>query len=169
MTRFYLKDGQEVKVGSTIRVESKTKTPFGEGITSVDVVITEDIIPILVEKDIITAKDDEDATIKSYVRRVARTHSMDYPEVSAFLGIMLHHDEFLVLYLLLKAASEKAMCEYKGDTCCVIHMHTGRLISIKNEDIPSHVLVFPSVEKAKEAINVLRGLFREVYGNKQED
>lgn len=166
MTRFYLKDDQEVKIGSTIRVESKTETPFGEGITSIDVVVTENNIPTLVKNGILIVKNDTEATIKSYIRKVAKTHNMDYLEASAFLGVMIDYDKFLVLYLLLKAASEKAMCGYNGDTCVIIQLHNGKMSTIKKENILSHVLVFPTHEEANNAIEVLSSLYKEVYGDK---
>ena len=169
MTRFYLENGQEVKVGSIIRIESEMETAFGKGVTSVDVGITEEIIPLLVEEGILVVKKDEELTTKSLVRRIARTHGLDFPTANTFINVVAECNKFMALYMLLKAASEKAMCDYKGDTCCVIHLHTGRVIAIKNENIPSHVPVFPSAEKANEAINVLSCLFTEVYGNKQED
>lgn len=166
MTRFYLENGQEVKVGSIIRIESEMETAFGKGVTSVDVGITEEIIPLLVEEGILVVKKDEELTVKSLVRRIARTHGLDFPTANTFINVIAECNKFMALYMLLKAASEKAMCDYKGDTCCVIHMHTGKVVTTKNENIPSHVPVFPSVEKANEAINVLSSLFTEVYGSK---
>ena len=168
MTRFYLENGQEVKVGSIIRIESEMNTPF-RGIMSTDVRITEDLIPLLVKTGILVVKNDEEVIMESYIKGVARILNMDYSNTSAFLGAMLDHDKFLALYLLLKAVSEKAMCECEGDTCCEINTHTGEIVSVKNENISFYALVFPSVEKANEAIHVLRGLFREVYASKQED
>lgn len=166
MTRFYLENGQEVKVGSIIRIESEMETAFGKGVKSVDVGITEDIIPLLVEEGILVVKKDEELTTKSLVRRIARTHGLDFPTANTFINVVAECNKFMALYMLLKADSEKAMCDYKGDTCCVIYMHTGKVVTTKNENIPSHVPVFPSVEKANEAINVLSSLFTEVYGNK---
>ena len=168
MTRFYLENGQEVKVGSIIRIESEMNTPF-RSIMSTDVRITEDLIPLLVKTGILVVKNDEEVIMESYIKGVARILNMDYSNTSAFLGAMLDHDNFLALYLLLKAASEEAMCGYEGDNCVVIHLHNGKIYTLKNENIPPHVPVFPSVEKANEAIHVLRGLFREVYASKQED
>lgn len=169
MTRFYLENGQEVKVGSIIRIESEMKTPFGKGVTSVDVGITEEIILLLVEEGILVVKKDEELTTKSLVRRIARTHGLNFSTANTFIAVMAECNKFMALYMLLKAASEKAMCGYKGDNCVVIHLHNGKLYTLKNENIPSHVPVFPSVEKANEAINVLSSLFTEVYGGKQED
>ena len=166
MKKFYLKDGKEVKVGSTIRVQNKTTTPFGEGITSVDVLVTEATIPILIENGVLVTKDDTVSTIKSYIRRIARTHYLDFSEADAFISAMIEYDKFVALYLLLKAASEKAMYDYDGNTYAVIYMHTGRIFEVKNKQLPSHVLVFPSVEKANEAVGVLEDLFKEVYGSK---
>lgn len=166
MKKFYLKDGKEVKVGSIIRVQNKTTTPFGEGITSVDVLVTESTIPILIENGVLVTKDDTVSTIKSYIRRVAITHCLDFSEADDFIRAMTKYDKFVALYLLLKAASEEAMCDYDGDSCALIHMHNGRIFEVKNKQLPSHALVFPSVEKANEAIGVLKGLFEEVYGSK---
>lgn len=166
MTRFYLGNGQEVKVGSIIRIESEMETAFDKSVTSVDVGITEDIIPLLVEEGILVVKKDEELTIKSLIRRIARTHGLDFTTANTFINVVAECNKFLALYRLLKAASEKAMCDYKGDTCYVVHLHTGRVIATKNENIPPHVPVFPSVEKANEAINVLSSLFIEVYGSK---
>lgn len=166
MTKFYLKDGREVEIGSTIRVQNKTETPFGEGITSIDVLVTENTIPVLVEKGVLIAKNDEEIAIKSYIKRVARTHGLDFWTADGLIAAMVDCDKFAALYLLLKAASEKAMCEYNGDTCAVIHMHSGRVIITQNKNLPSHTFRFPSVEKANEAISILGSLFKEVYGNK---
>lgn len=166
MTRFYLENGREVKVGSIIRIESEMETPFGKGVISVDVKITEDIIPLLVKNGILLSKNDDEATIKSYIRRIARTHNVDFPTANAFITIIAKCDKFMALYMLLKAASEKAMCGYKGDNCIVIHLHNGKIYTIKNENIPSHLLIFPTHEEANNAIEVLSSLYKEVYGDK---
>lgn len=166
MTRFYLENGQEVKVGSIIRIESEMETAFGKGVKSVDVGITEDIIPLLVEEGILVVKKDEELTVKSLVRRIARTHGLDFSTANTFISVIAECNKFMALYMLLMAASEKAMCGYKGDNYVEIHLHNGKLYTLKNENIPPHVPVFPSVEKANEAINVLSSLFTEVYGGK---
>lgn len=166
MTRFYLENGREVKVGSIIRIESEMETPFGKGVISVDVKITEDIIPLLVKNGILLSKNDDEATIKSYIRRVAKTYNADFLTASTFINVVAKYDKFMALYMLLKAASEKAMCGYKGDNCIVIHLHNGKIYTIKNENIPSHLLIFPTHEEANNAIEVLSSLYKEVYGDK---
>jgi hypothetical protein len=166
MTRFYLENGQEVKAGSIIRIESEAETPFGKEVTSVDVRITEDIIPLLVKSGILLSKNDDEATIKSYIRRIARTHNVDFLTANTFINVIAEYDKFMALYMLLKAASEKAMCGYKGDNCIVIHLHNGKIYTIKNENIPSHLLVFPTHEEANNVIEVLSSLYKEVYGDK---
>lgn len=167
--RFYLKDGSEVKVGSTIRVQTETTTPFGKGVTSVDVQVTEATIPILIKNDVLVAKNDTESILEAYVKRVAIKYGLSFSEAGAYINNMIAHDKFMALYLLLKAASEEAMCGYDGNNYAVIHLHTGRMFTVTDRELPPHTLIFPSCEKAKEAIDVLEVLFGEVYDIKQED
>lgn len=167
MIKYYVKEGKEVKevkIGSVIRVQTKTKTPFGEGITSIDVVVTKKNIPVLLKEGVLYTKKSKDLTIESYIEKVAKKWNLNIEDTTVFIDIIAQYDKFMALYLLLKAASEEAMYNYKGTSCAVIFMSSGKIDLYSNyRELPSHTLMFPTKEDANKAIEVLGSLYKKVY------
>ena len=55
MEKIYLKNGEEVQLGDTLTKVSKVKDPFfGKGAVVQHIVVTKDILPQLLEADIVT-------------------------------------------------------------------------------------------------------------------
>ena len=55
MEKIYLTNGKEVQIGDTLTKVSKVKDPFfGKGIVAQHIVVTEDILPKLLEAGIVT-------------------------------------------------------------------------------------------------------------------
>ena len=170
MSKYFLKEsGEEVKIGDTIVIRKEVKTPLGKGTMIIEKVVTEDNVSLLVKKGILVI-DIEKENFTNYIKQVAESHNMSYEQAICLLFDMSKTDAFTALYLLLKAASEKAMKYYRGDTEVIVNLHNGKLHDTKVvNDIHSHLPVFPTKEVAEKAIATLEGLFEKVYGSKQED
>lgn len=170
MSKYFLKEsGKEVKIGDTIEVEKEVRTPLGRGNLIVDVVITEDNIPLLTKEGIIKVLN-EPAIFKTYVERIPKSHDMDSMCTAYFMSVLLGSDKFVALCLLLKAASDIAMENYTGVECAIINLHNGYIYkySDKKNALPT-MPVFPTIEDAEATKAVLKELFIKVYGNNKQE
>nr|DAF16292.1 MAG TPA: hypothetical protein [Crassvirales sp.] len=170
MSKYFLKEsGEEVKIGDTIVIRKEVKTPLGRGTMIIEKVVTEDNLSLLVKEGILVI-DIEKENFTNYIKQVAESHNMSYEQATCLLFDISKTDAFTALYLLLKAASEKAMMHYKGDTGVVVNLHNGKVKDMNSiRHAYSHLPIFPTKEAAERAIATLEGLFEKVYGSKQED
>lgn len=170
MSKYFLKEsGEEVKIGDTIVIRKEVKTPLGRGTMIIEKVVTEDNVSLLVKEGILVI-DIEKENFTSYIKQVAESHNMSFEQAVCLLFDMSKVDTFTALHLLLKAASEKAMMHYKGDTGVVINLHNGKVKDMNSiRHAYSHLPIFPTKEAAEKAIATLEGLYEKVYGSKQEN
>lgn len=135
----------------------------------IEKVITEDNLSLLVKEGILVI-DIEKENFINYIKQVAESHNMSFEQAVCLLFNMSKVNAFIALYLLLKAASEKAMMHYKGDTGVVVNLHNGKVKDMNSiRQAYSHLPIFPTKEAAEKTIATLEGLFEKVYGSKQED
>lgn len=170
MIKYYLKsNGQEVKVGDTIKVSSQTSTPFGVGTTVIHVTMTQDLIPKLIENDVIEKRDTDSKDMKFYVRKVARRFGITFPEAEDMLGTFINVEPVLALNTLLKEMSihmNKDVDISKLPKVYVISTVNGQVCEIQKSAIRNyaHFAAFRSKEQAYEAMRLLKHLLEHMYG-----
>lgn len=171
MIKYYLKsNGQEVKVGDTIKVSSQTNTPFGVGTTTIHVTMTQDLIPMLLEHDVIEKREtSEKKDLKHYIRRVARRFDMTFPEAESMLSTFVEAEPVVAFTMLLKEISlhmNKDVDISKLPKVYVVSTVNGKVCEIQKKDIKTyaHFAAFKSKEQAYEALELLKGLHQHMYG-----
>lgn len=170
MIKYYLKsDGQEVKIGETIQVSTRTNTPFGVGTTTLHVVMSQDTIPLLLEHEVIEKRETSNKGLRFYVRKVARRFNMSYPEAAEMLDNFIEKEPVVALTMLLKEMSlnmNKDISISRLPKVYVISTINGEICEVLKEDIRSydHFAAFKSKEQAQEAYNLLKDLLTRMYG-----
>ena len=171
MIKYYLKsNGQEVKIGDTIKVSSQTNTPFGVGTTVIHVTMTQDLIPMLIEHDVIEKREmNEKKDLKYYVRRVARRFDMTFPEAEDMLGTFVGAEPVVAFTMLLKEISlymNKDIDISKLPKVYVVSTVNGKVYEVLKKDIKTyaHFAAFKSKEQAYEALELLKHLHQHMYG-----
>lgn len=170
MIKYYLKsNGQEVKIGDTLKVSSQSDTPFGIGTTTIHVTMTQDLIPLLIEHEVIEKREVGGKDLKFYIRRVARRFDLTFPEAEAMLENFVCNEPVIALALLLKEMSlymNKDINLASLPKVYVLSTINGKIYEVQKGDIKTyaHFAAFKSKEQLQEASALLKDLLISMYG-----
>ena len=62
MVKYYLKNGQEVKIGNTVEIRKPVDTTLGKGTATVNVLVTQATLELLIKEGFVVKKDDNEWT-----------------------------------------------------------------------------------------------------------
>ena len=169
MIKYYLKtNGQEVKVGDTIKISSQTETPFGVGTTVLHVTMTQDLIPMLLEHEVIE-KRESDKDLRVYIKKFAKRFGLSFSGAKEMLSVFIEKEPALAASALLKEISITLNMD-KGSLAdlpkvYVISSINGKIYEVPKKDIKTyaHFAPFRSREQAKEAYDLLGTLLNDMY------
>lgn len=116
MVKYYLKDGQEVKIGNTVEIQKPIDTTLGKGTATVNVLVTQATLELLIKEGFVVKKDDNEWTeerlkghfelLKPYIRRFARKNKMTYDDAVCALATILEMSPASHIQMLLEVMSE---------------------------------------------------------------
>lgn len=175
MDKYYLKaNGKEVKVGDIIKVCKKIETEFGYGAFTIHVELTKDLIPKLIEKGILEAREDIQLDIKYFINKFAKRYGIEEKVAISLIDKMIVNDPSNALRLLLKEVSLYFNSEEELKTLSQVYTISsldGKVCPICLDNVKSNMIpfaAFASRKKAKKAKGILYPIFLELYGE-QED
>lgn len=157
--------GEEVKIGSTIKVKITVETPFGETPVIQEVKVDEDTLKTLISMGIVIRKD---AYLKPIFRKIARKLALSLPDAEDYVAILHDLSPYVALQLMLSMVSRKfneGKDLGKFDVLYYVNIN-GEVITCVNAEDKS-LPVFTSVEDAYDAINLLNDFYRSVYGEQK--
>ena len=167
MKKYVLRNsGKEFKMGDTVDVTVTVNTPFGEAKCVKKVVVNEETLKLLIAEGLVIIQETE---MKPLFRRIAKKLDLTLPDAELFVDIIHDASPYAAMFLLLDQASKKLnkgkdLSEYKRFYYVNVN---GEVVTCQNRGI-YNTPIFTSVEDASEALNLIEGYYRSVYG-KQED
>ena len=169
MVKHFLKGtDQEVKVGNKITIKVPTMTPYGKGVSEVEVLITQTSLEQLCKDGIVERKEIPEPSIrlhparpnfveyKPFIRRLARRMDSSFESALAFLDILHDISPYAHNCLLVELMAEEMNRDKKRDSCVY-------MINLGNEDNEAcikrlhtcDVPVFFSMEDACKALELI--------------
>lgn len=174
MEKIYLADGKEVQIGDTLTKVFKMKDPFyGESTVTHQVVITNDILPKLLEAGIVTIEKPEISTeLEYYIQKIAK--KLDWKFKKAYNYLNNVHDVLpaAACSIMLREIAIELDKKYENHIeespeIYVISMLDGRINRVNKAHIKNYrnFAAFRSVEDAKIACFIMRDLLKEMFKN----
>lgn len=173
MVKYYLKNGQEVKIGNTVEIQKKVDTTFGEGTATVKVPVTQASLELLIKEGFVVKKDDNEWTeeklrrhfemLKPYIRRFARKNKMTYDDAVHALAAIFEMSPVSHIQMLLEVMSEVMNREKpKAPSMFILSPFHGFNVYctkyVRNKWIPR----FYTEEDAKNAYMLLKPFIDEI-------
>lgn len=176
MKKWILKNGEEVKVGDAIAMNVKYVTPIGELETLVPVELTEDIIPVLLEKGIIAEVESPVSPsphykdLLYYIERLSKKLEWKLPKTLNYLNVMIGIYPIAVINILLKEIAIEFDKKYKdhisqSPEIYVISTLDGKIHNLDKQVIKSYknFAAFRTEAEANEALDLIRPFFSSVF------
>lgn len=184
MEKIYLKNGKEVQLGDTLTKVSKVKDPFfGKGTIVQHVVVTEDILPELLEAGIVTTtKPAKSAVVESevpkelgyYIQKIAERLGWKIEKVYNYLNSVDSILPAAAFSMVLREIAIELDKKYKGHIekspeIYVISMLDGRIVKANKAHIKNYrnFAAFRSVNDAKIACSIVRNILKEMFKNNE--
>ena len=167
MVKYYLKDGKdekEVKLGDCIYVKVGADTPFGRKMIITSVIVDEKSIEILKKLNYITTEECFDFGNIPFIENFANNIGVSKEKAIDIIKILIDgEDYFMVLYVLLRAASLKQPASLTNTSkATIFDFHCGKACVVPKPR-PCDI-VFNSPEAAERVIKKLSGLINLAYG-----
>lgn len=173
MVKYYLKNGQEVKIGNTVEIQKTVDTTLGKGTATVSVLVTQASLELLIKEGFVVKKDDNEWTeeklkrhlemLKPYIRRFARKNKMTYDDAVCALAAILEMSPASHIQMLLEVMSEvmnreKPTSSYMFVMSPLHGFNIYKTKYVRNKWIPR----FYSEEDAKKAYMLLKPFIDEI-------
>lgn len=181
MKKIYLTNGKEVQIGDTLTKVSKVKDPFfGKGTIVQHLVVTEDILPELLEAGIITTKPAKSAVktevpmeLEYYIQKIAEKLGWKVEKVYNYLNSVDAILPVAAFSMVLREIAIELDKKYedhieKSPEIYVISMLDGRITKANKAHIRNYrnFAAFRSVSDAKIACSIVRDILKEMFRNK---
>ena len=180
MEKIYLTNGKEVQIGDTLTKVSKVKDPFfGEGTVVQHIVVTEGILPKLLEAGIVTTtKPAKPAVAESgvpmelgyYVQKIADRLGWKIEKVYNYLNSVDSILPAAAFSMVLREVAIELDKKYedhieKSPEIYVISMLDGRITKANKAHIKNYrnFAAFRSVNDAKIACRITRDILKEMF------
>lgn len=158
--------GKEVKVGDKIFLpRSIVYTLFG-GRTEVQILLTEEVIPMLVGFHIINEKDLYPTDIEYYVKKAAIRLYCNIHDMTDLINALLEKMPLVALQLLIKTISfefTKDVNFAKLSKVYAVNLYNGSIFSI-DKCRNYRIAWFDTEDKAKLALKILKPYMEKIYG-----
>lgn len=168
MTKYYLQNGQEVKIGDKITITKETPTPYGMGTQIVVVPLTQPLIPKLIADGIITKDGVTLASVFEGLRSKAKMSPNDFRK---FIETLYSTSMANAFTLLLKEVSAQMNSKTDFSSLKVVYgisVVTGQLIEIPTNEVRNFDTFAPFTSKSqvRKALNILNWHYSQLYDNK---
>ncbi len=177
MEKIYLTNGKEVQIGDTL---TKVKDPFfGEGTVVQHIVVTEGILPKLLEAGIVTTtKPAKPAVVESgvpmklgyYVQKIAEKLGWKIEKVCNYLNSVDTILPAAAFSMVLREVAIELDKKYEGHIkkspeIYVISMLDGRIIKANKAHIKNYrnFAAFRTIDDAKIACSIVRDILKEMF------
>lgn len=177
MNKYYLKNGKEVKVGDIITYDRKMFFPeLGETFTRYSLVVTESILPRLIEEGIVTIKNiDIPTNINYYVSKIEEKLGLNKGKGGVLLNTISIQYPYIAFSMLLREVAIEIDKKYdnhiKDSTeLYIISTLDGRIVNVPKAKIKNYrnFSAFRTLSDAKFACSILRDYLKEMYAKKRE-
>lgn len=183
MKKFYLKNGEEVKIGDTITKVTKDECcPFGGGIVVESIVVCEKTLPELIERGIIITSPGSDFDVDKvmpaeshmnlhyYVEKLAKKLNWKVEKVYNYLNTIDSVYPAAAFSMILREVAIELDKKYedhieKSPEIYVISMFDGKITKANKAHIKNYrnFAAFRSVEDAKTACSIVREILKELF------
>lgn len=180
MEKIYLKNGKEVQIGDILTKVSKVKDPFfGKGTVVQHIVVTKDILPKLLEADIVTTAKPVKTVVKKtkvpmeleyYIQKIAEKLGWEIEKVYSYLNsvdTILPAAAFSMVLREIAIELDKKYKDHieKSPEIYVISMFDGRITKANKAHIKNYrnFAAFRSVSDAKIACRITRDILKEMF------
>ena len=179
MKKIYLTNGKEVQIGDTLTKVSKVKDPlFGKGTIVQHIVVTEDILPELLEAGIVTTTKPAKSVVETevpmeleyYIQKIADKLGWKIEKVYSYLNsvdAILPAAAFSMVLREIAFELDKKYEDHieKSPEIYVISMLDGRITKANKAHIKNYrnFAAFRTIEDAKIARKITRDILKEMF------
>lgn len=179
MEKIYLTNGKEVQIGDILTKVSKVKDPFfGKGTIVQHVVVTEDILPELLEAGIVTttkpakpvAETEVPMELEYYIQKIAEKHGWKIEKTYNYLNsvdTILPTAAFSMVLREIAIELDKKYEDHieKSPEIYVISMLDGRITKASKAHIKNYrnFAAFRTIEDAKIACRITKDILKEMF------
>ena len=188
MEKFILKNGEEVKMGSTLIKKSAINTPLGKGIIIKEIIVNEKTLPELLKKGILTpiggahstdctckhcTKSGVPMNIDFYIERIATRLGWKPEKVYNYLNNVDSILPAAALSIILREIATELDKKYKdhienSSEIYVISTLDGRITKANKTHIRNYrnFAAFRTIEDAKIACKIVKPILKEMFKSK---
>lgn len=179
MEKIYLTNGKEVQIGDTLTKVSKVVDPFfGEGTVVQHIVVTEGILPKLLEAGIVTTTKPAKSVVETevpmeleyYIKKIAEKLGWKIEKVYNYLNSVDTILPAATFSMVLREVAIELDKKYedhieKSPEIYVISMLDGRITKANKAHIKNYrnFAAFRSVNDAKIACRITRDILKEMF------
>ena len=181
MEKIYLTNGKEVQIGDTLTKVSKVEDSFfGKGTVVHHIVVTEDILPKLLEAGIVTTTKPAKSVVETevpmeleyYIQKIADKLGWKVEKVYNYLNsvdTILPAAAFSMVLREIAIELDKKYEDHieKSPEIYVISMLDGRITKANKAHIKNYrnFAAFRTIEDAKIACTITRDILKEMFKN----
>ena len=188
MEKFILKNGEEVKMGSTLIKKSAINTPLGKGIIIKEIIVDEKTLPELLKTGVLTPIDSTHGTnctckhctksevpmnIDFYIERIAIRLGWKPEKVYNYLNNVDSILPAAALSMILREIATELDKKYKdhienSPEIYVISLLDGRITKANKAHIKNYrnFAAFRTIEDAKIACKIVKPILKEMFKSK---
>lgn len=179
MEKIYLKNGKKVQIGDTLTKVSKVVDPFFGGVVVQHIVVTEDILPRLLELGIVTTTNPTKSTVvesevpmelEYYIQKIAKKLGWKMEKVYNYLNSVDSILPAAAFSMVLREVAIELDKKYedhieKSPEIYVISMLDGRITKANKAHINNYrnFAAFRTIEDAKIACRITRDILKEMF------
>lgn len=179
MEKIYLKNGKKVQIGDTLTKVSKVVDSFFGGAVVQHIVVTEDILPRLLELGIVTTTNPTKSTVvesevpmelEYYIQKIAKKLGWKMEKVYNYLNSVdsiLPTAAFSMVFREVAIELDKKYEDHieKSPEIYVISMLDGRITKANKAHIKNYrnFAAFRTIEDAKIACRITRDILKEMF------
>lgn len=179
MEKIYLKNGKKVQIGDTLVKVSKVVDPFFDGAVVQHIVVTEDILPRLLELGIVTTTNPTKSTVvesevpmelEYYIQKIAKKLGWKMEKVYNYLNSVDSILPTAAFSMVLREVAIELDKKYedhieKSPEIYVISMLDGRITKANKAHIKNYrnFAAFRTIEDAKIACRITRDILKEMF------
>ena len=158
--------GEEVKVGDKITLPRSMVYALFGGRTEVQMLLTEEVIPMLAGFHIINEKDLGPIDIKYYIGKVAKYFDFCIEDTEDLLEVLMEKMPLVAIQILLKIISiefTKNVNLAKLNKVYGISLYDGKIFTLDKCN-NYRIAWFDTKEKAEFALKILNPIMKKIYG-----
>lgn len=179
MEKIYLKNGKKVQIGDILVKVSKVVDPFFGGAVVQHIVVTEDILPRLLEDGTVTTTNPTKSTVVEsevpieldyYIQKIAKKLGWKMEKVYNYLNSVDSILPIAAFSMVLREVAIELDKKYedhieKSPEIYVISMLDGRITKANKAHIKNYrnFAAFRTIEDAKIACRITRDILKEMF------